>query len=260
MFDRGADQVVAGTERTVVIDQELRHQEQRDALQSRRGIRQAGQHEVDDVLGDVMLAPGDEDLGAADQVGAVADRLGLGRDSSEVGAGVRLGQVHRAGPGAFDHLRQVLLLQFVGSVVSDGFDGAAGQHRAQAEGHVGALPHFIDGHRHHSRQALAAVLRSEGHGHPAGFGEQFVGFLEAFGGGHHAVLADVTDAVADLVDRIEHAGGKFGGFVENGFDQLDRAFLVARQGADFFEAGDFIEDELHVADRGDIGTHVRDSF
>ena len=36
VFDRGADQVVAGTERTVVIDQELRHQEQRDALQSRR--------------------------------------------------------------------------------------------------------------------------------------------------------------------------------------------------------------------------------
>ena len=142
VFDGGADQVVALAQRAVVIDQELRHEEQRNALQSRRRIRQAGQHEVDDVLGAVVLAPGDEDLGAADQIGAVAGRLGLGADGGEVGAGIRLGQVHGAGPGAFDHLRQVLLLQFVGSVVGDGLDGAAGQHRAQAEGHVGATSTF----------------------------------------------------------------------------------------------------------------------
>ena len=117
------------------------------------------------------------------------------------------------------------------------------------------LPHFIDRHRDERRQALTAEFRVEGHGVPAGFGEQLVGFLEAGRGGHDAVLADATGPVADAVDRVENAGGELGGFVEDGLDEIDGTFLVAGQGADFFEAGHFVEDELHVAHRGDIGAH-----
>ena len=38
----------------------------------------AGEHQMDDVLGEVVLAGRDEDLGAGDRVGAVAIRHGLG--------------------------------------------------------------------------------------------------------------------------------------------------------------------------------------
>jgi hypothetical protein len=75
------------------------------------GIRQLGQHQVDDVLGQVVLAAGDEDLGAADLVAAIGLGLGLGADDAQVGAGMRLGQAHGTGPDAGVHVRQVGGLQ-----------------------------------------------------------------------------------------------------------------------------------------------------
>ncbi len=48
--------------------------------------------------------------------GAVGLRLGLGAQHAEVGAAVRLGQAHRAGPLAGNQLRQVGLLLLVGAV------------------------------------------------------------------------------------------------------------------------------------------------
>ena len=93
----------------VGVDQELRHDEQRDALDAFRRVRRAREHEVDDVLGVVVLAVGDEDLLAEELVRAVALRHGARAHRREVGARLRLGQVHRAGPRAGDHLRQVTL-------------------------------------------------------------------------------------------------------------------------------------------------------
>ena len=66
-----AKNVVARAERAVGIDQEFRHQEQRDALGAGGRIGQARQHEMHDVVGHVVLAIGDEDLRALDAVGAV---------------------------------------------------------------------------------------------------------------------------------------------------------------------------------------------
>ena len=62
----------------VGIDQNLRHHEQRDALDAVRRALDAGQHQMDDVLGEVVLAGRDENLGAGDLVAAVGllDRLG----------------------------------------------------------------------------------------------------------------------------------------------------------------------------------------
>ena len=53
---------VALAERAVGVDHELGHDEQRDALAAGRRVGQARQHQVDDVLGQVVLAGGDEDL------------------------------------------------------------------------------------------------------------------------------------------------------------------------------------------------------
>ena len=58
----------------------------------------AGQHQMDDVLGQIVLAGGDPDLGAGDLVAAVGLRHGVGAHQAEIGAALRLGQVHGAGP------------------------------------------------------------------------------------------------------------------------------------------------------------------
>ena len=79
----------------------------RDALRARRRAFDAREHEVDDVGGEIVLAPGDENLLAGDGVGAIGLRHGLGRERAEIRAGLRLGQIHRAGPFAGDQLFQI---------------------------------------------------------------------------------------------------------------------------------------------------------
>ena len=109
---------------------ELGHDEQRDALGARRRVRQARQHQVDDVLRQVVLAGRDEDLGAGDAVAAVGLRLGLGcaacRGRCRSAASVRhMVPVHSPG----DQLRQVQRLLLVGAVLAQAVVGAVGQAR-----------------------------------------------------------------------------------------------------------------------------------
>ena len=58
-------------ERAVVVHQNLGHDEQRDALGAGRRAFDAGQHQMDDVFRQVVLAGRDEDLLAGDGVAAV---------------------------------------------------------------------------------------------------------------------------------------------------------------------------------------------
>ena len=131
VLEAGADHVVARAERAVLVDEILGHQEQRDAARAGRRIGQAGQHQMDDVVGHLVVAVGDEDLGAEDAIGAVGLLHGARLERAEVGAGVRLGQVHGAGPLARHHLRQVGRLQLVAALRLERVDGAEGQQRAQ---------------------------------------------------------------------------------------------------------------------------------
>ena len=78
VLDRMGAHVVARAERAVGIEQEFRHQEQRNAARAGRRVGQACQHEMDDVVGEIMLAIGDKDLLPGDAIGAVAGALGAG--------------------------------------------------------------------------------------------------------------------------------------------------------------------------------------
>ena len=62
---------------------------------------------MDDVVGEVVLAVGDEDLLPGDAIAAVGCALGLGAQRADVGAGLRLGQLHGAHPLAGDELGQI---------------------------------------------------------------------------------------------------------------------------------------------------------
>ena len=76
VLERDATDVVAAAERSVRLDQNFRHEKERDPAGALGRAGDPRQHEMDDVLGHVVLAIGDEDLGAEDLVGSVGLRLG----------------------------------------------------------------------------------------------------------------------------------------------------------------------------------------
>ena len=218
VLDAGADHVVGGAERAVLADEPLRHQEQRDAARAGRRIGQARQHEMHDVVGHLVVAVGDENLGAEDAVAAVGllDRAAL--ELAQVRARVRLGQVHGAGPLARHHLRQVEALQLVRALRLDGVDGAERQQRAQAEGEVGGVPDLAGGGGDHLRQVLPAPFLRSGERAPAAGGELLVGLLPAGRGDDLAVDQLGAGAVAGRAQRLQHLGGELAGLLDDGAD------------------------------------------
>ena len=57
---------------------------------------------MQDVVDEIMFTGGDENLGPADPIAAVGGGFSLRLEQAEVGAALRLGQAHRAGPLAGD--------------------------------------------------------------------------------------------------------------------------------------------------------------
>ena len=90
--------VVALPQDAVVADQILGDDEAGDAAGTRRAVRSAGQHQLDDVLGEFVLAVGNKDLRAEESVGAVALGDRSGGQGTHIGPGLRFGEVHRPRP------------------------------------------------------------------------------------------------------------------------------------------------------------------
>ena len=100
------------------------------------GAFDAGEHEMDDVGRQIMLAPGDEYLLAADRVGAIGLRNGPGGERAEIRASLRLGKVHRAGPFAGDQLAEIKRLLIWRAVLLQRLDGAERKHRQEPKAHI----------------------------------------------------------------------------------------------------------------------------
>ena len=62
---------------------------------------------MDDVLGHIMLTPGNENFGTKHLVAAIWLWLGTGAHRGQIAASLRLGQVHGACPFAADQVFQV---------------------------------------------------------------------------------------------------------------------------------------------------------
>ena len=156
VFDRMGAHVVARAERAVGVEQKLGHQEQRNAARAGRRVGQAREHEVDDVIGQVVLAVGDEDFLTLDAIAAIAGALGAGAQRADVGACLRLGELHRAGPFAGDEFFEIGALELFAAVGVERVDRAHGQQRANAERHRGGVPHLCACGIDDLRQPLAA--------------------------------------------------------------------------------------------------------
>src|ERR1700693_759326 len=89
MLDRCAPDVVAFAERSMGLDQKLRDDEHRDALRALGRAGKARKHEVDDILGKVVLAERNEDLRAVDLV-VVAFGRRFRAHGCQIATGLRL--------------------------------------------------------------------------------------------------------------------------------------------------------------------------
>ena len=254
VLDRHRDDVVALAGRAVGIQAVLRHDEQRDALRPLRRIGQAREHEVDDVLGHGVVAPGDVDLRAADQV-MVALRFGAGRERGQVGTRLRLGQAHGPGPLAAHELLEVGLLEFLGGVAVHREDRALGELRAQRERHVRRGPHLVAGERNRLRESLAAELRVRGDAGPASLGELPVGSGELLRHLHRLVHHLDALPVAQPVDRREHAGRELRRLVEHGIDGVTVHGGEIWQRPHRRKVGEVLDGESHLPDGGLVIGH-----
>ncbi|MNF98910.1 hypothetical protein D3C84_817880 [compost metagenome] len=179
-----------------------------------------------DVVGEVVLAVGDEDLLAVNPVDAVSLGLRAAAHGGQVRTGLGLGQVHGAGPFATDHVRQVGFLEVVRTTQFDSLDGPTGEHGAQTEGEVGGVPHFLDQCRDQAGQALAAELGIAGQGIPATRHELLVGLTPTAGGRHFAIVPACAFPVAGDVEGREDAVGEAASFTEDGFSEVEAQVFV----------------------------------
>lgn len=245
VLDLAHRDVVALAQRAIRVHQIFRHDEERDALRPLAAAGGLGEHEVDDVLGHVVIAGRDEDLLAGDEIGAILLRLGPGAHHAEIRARMGLGQVHGAGPVAADHLRQPGALLLLGAMGMDRRIGAVGQALIHVEGHVGRDEDLAHRRLHHIGQALTAIGRIAVERGPAAFLELGEGLGEALGRAHHAILQPAALHVAHAVERRQNVAGELARLFQHGGGEVGLQLVIARDP----RAGDLqhlVQDELHV--------------
>ena len=213
-----------------------------------------GQHQVDDVLGQVVLAAGDPDLLAGDPVAPVALRDRLGAQQAKVGAAVRLGEVHGPRPLAGGQLRQIERLLLGRAAVPDRRIGPVRQAGVHGERHVGGRGHLRDGEVDHARQALAAELRLGSQRRPAGLDELGVGRPEARRGLHREVrIPAAALLVAAAVQRRQHLGAEPAGLLEDLLDRVDLGVGEGRQVGVALDLEHVAQQEGEIAHRRLVG-------
>src|SRR5215469_8606669 len=106
---------------------------------------------MNDIFRQIVLAGGAEDLGAGDLVAAVALRRRAGAHQTEIGAALRLGEIHSTGPLAGHELWQIEVFLLSRTVYRNRGGGARGKRRIHAERHLGGgeklADRLVDGDR-----------------------------------------------------------------------------------------------------------------
>ena len=215
------------------------------------GVGNLGQDQVDDVVGDVLVAPRYPHLAAAQAVAGAqrivafrtwAVRLGAGGDLRQAGAGLGLRQAHGAEPAPFD-LRPREGVDLGGRAEArDQPRVGGGQHRIGDGREVGGGELGEGGGRHRLGQAETAQVLGEAGGEQAELGVLSQRLADL---GQHvdAGLVQIRlDLVGLLVGRQEGVLRQPFGEVEDGIEQV--AAVLAGVGLQ-----PVVEQEIEVAAR-----------
>ena len=121
--------VVRVAERAIVGVAPLGDDEERDPLGASGGPRDACEHQVHDVLGELMLSSRDPDLGPLDAIGPIGVGMRRGAQIGEGGSRVGFSERHRPTKAPIEHRREPLRLLGLGAEGCDQVRGAGGEHR-----------------------------------------------------------------------------------------------------------------------------------
>jgi hypothetical protein len=201
VLDRGGDDVVRLAERAVLVHPHLGNDEEREPLRPGGRALDAREHEVHDVVAEVVVARRDPALGAGDRVDVALEvpRAGLGR--ADVGAGVRLGETHRPREAAVHHRRQEARLVLGSREALDQVGGAVGEAGVHVEGGVGAALQLLENDGDRVRAAEAAGVERHRERHEAELEELPPRLLEPRRRARDAVLEDAAHPVRRPVER-----------------------------------------------------------
>ena len=249
----GAGHVVAGAERAVVIHEVFRDEEQRQPLRSRRRIRQAREHHVDDVLRHRVLAVSNKNLRSGDFIAAIARRHGTRPYETQVGACLRLGKLHGARPFAGHELWQIFALQFRRAVRDDGMHARLSEKRIEPVGHVRAVPNLGQRHGQRERKPLPSILARHGHTSPSAGNPLAIGFPEAIRHDDLAIHKPRALLVARAIGRSKLLVRKPRRLFQDRHRGIHVEILEQAAFDKLRESGDMIEREGDVRDRRAIG-------
>ena len=233
-------------EGTVRVDPDLGDDEEAQPFDSRRGVLRPGQDGVDDVLRQVVVAGGDEDLGALDDV-MIPLLLGRRLYVTHRAPGLRLGQAHRAGPLSAVHLFQVQLFLFGRSETFNQIGAAPGEAGVGGEGTARPDEHLRRCQRHGVRQPLSPGLRVHRSGHPSALAVLLEGFMERFRNFHFPLLVHAPLFVGDGIQRSDHLGGQLGPLLQDHVKRFPGEILEFVEFAEPLDPQLFVKDESNIS-------------
>ena len=216
----------------------------------------AGEHEMDDVFGEIVLTGGNENLGARDLVTAVGLLDGLGAQQAQIRAALRFGEIHGAGPFTGNHLRHEHLL-LLGFAMHDQRRGRPHRQAAiHGERHIRRRLEFCDGLHQGHRQSLSAIFRRRREPEPTAFDDLLERLFESLRRGHAAVVMTNTALeIADAVERLQDFFAELGGLAQNSFANIGRRIAKSGEIVVTVDLEDVVEQEIDVFQRGFVDRH-----
>lgn len=203
---------------------------------------------MDDVLRHIVLAPRDENLGAEHTKRSVILTFRARAHERQIRSRLRLRQIHRAGPRAFDQLRQIARLQVVRARDQQRLDRAIGQQRTQRERKIRRVQHLDARRRDQLREPLSAEPGRMTDALPPAFRVLAVSIAETGRGLHVAVMPCGRLPVALHVQRADHFGGELRAFFEDRAGGIEIGIVETGKPAHARHVRQVLDHEHHVFD------------
>ena len=164
-FDIAALHIIGFSEFALFIESDFGNHENGNALCSLGVAFDSGQNRMDDVRGQIMVAGGNEALGADDGVGAISILFGGCLQSSDVRTGARLRQTHRSRPFAGVHFFQNDVAQRMLEEIFHQSCTTVGKTGIHNKSLIAGQKHICCGSGNDSGESLSADFRLVSHSH-----------------------------------------------------------------------------------------------